>query len=99
MPHIAALLPFSGSTPLSRHCSHQGAEDAKDRALSQTIRYLALLKESGGLTDWEAHERLGIERTSITARRRPLVVAGIVVPSDETRPGPTGTKNTVWRLA
>lgn len=99
MPHTDVGLPFSGSTPLSRHCSHQGAEDAKERALSQTIRYQALLREHGGLTDAEAAKLLDVERTSINARRAPLVKAGLVV-ADGTRPGPTGKiLNVVWRLA
>lgn len=100
MPHTDAGLPFEGITPLSRFTSHQGAEDAMDRALPQTVRYLALLKlHRGGLTDAEAAKLLRLERTSVNARRAPLVKAGIVV-ADGTRPGPTGrVKNTVWRLA
>lgn len=100
MPHTAALLPFNGITPLSRFTSHQGAQDAQERALPQTVRYLALLKlHPGGLTDAEAAKQLRLERSSINARRAVLVKAGIVV-ADGTRPGPTGkVKNTVWRLA
>lgn len=99
MPHTDAGLPFSGTTPLSRHTSFQGAEDAQARALPQTVRYLAALRQHGGLTDAEAAKVLQLERSSINARRAPLVKAGIVVP-DGTRPGPTGkVKNVVWRLA
>jgi hypothetical protein len=98
MPHTDAGLPFQGCTPLSRFTSHAGAQDAKDRALPQTVRYLALLKESGGLTDAEAATRLGIERSSVNARRVPLVKAGLVV-ADGVRPGPTGkVLNVVWKL-
>jgi predicted ArsR family transcriptional regulator len=98
MAHTDAGLPFNGSTTLSRFTSHQGAEDAKDRALSQTIRYLALLKQHDGLTDAEAARLLGIERTSVNARRAPLVKAGLVY-AEGMRQGPTGIRNAVWKLA
>ena len=98
MPYVDSALPFQGSTPLSRHTSRAGAEDARGRALPQTIRYLAILREHGGLTDFEAARLLNVERTSVNARRVPLVKAGIVV-AEGTRPGPTGkVRNTVWRL-
>ena len=98
MPYTASLLPFSGSTIQSRHASHAGAEEAKDRALSQTVRYLELLKEHGGLTDAEAARLMGVERSSVNARRAPLCKAGLVI-AEGYRKGPTGNKNTVWRLA
>lgn len=94
-----AGLPFNGSSPLSRHTSRAGAEDAKARSASQIVRYLSALKEHGGLTDLEASKLLNIDRTSVNARRATLVKAGLVVASGETRPGPTGVKNCVWRLA
>lgn len=98
MPYTDSDLPFSGSSPLSRFTSHQGAEDAKDRALPQTIRYLTLLKSRPqGCTDAEAAALLNLERTSINARRGPLVKADLVY-ADGTRPGPTGKiQNTVWK--
>ena len=95
---MAAGLPFAGITPLSRHTSHAGAEDAAPRALPQTIRYMAALRQHGGLTDHEAAKVLGLERSSINARRSDLVKAGIVV-AEGTRPGPTGTRNVVWKIA
>lgn len=100
MPYIEAALPFSGSVPQSRHASRAGAEDAAPRALNQTVRYLASLKaHPQGLTDAEAAELLNLERTSINARRVPLVKAGLVY-ADGFRPGPTGkVKNTIWKAA
>jgi hypothetical protein len=97
MPYIDHALPFSGSTPQAAHASRAGAEDAAPRALNQTVRYLALLKSRPhGCTDWEAAELLGVERTTINARRRPLVKAGLVY-ADGFRDGPTGVKNVVWK--
>lgn len=95
---IEGALPFQGSTPQSAHTSRAGAEDAAPRALSQTVKYLAILKAYGGTTDREAADLMGIERTSVNARRRPLVTAGIVVPKGF-RQGPTGVKNVVWGIA
>lgn len=97
MPWIEASLPFGGSSPQAAHASRAGADAAAPRALSQTVRYLSALKvRPQGLTDWEAKELLDVERTTINARRRPLVKAGLVY-SDGFRLGPTGTKNTVWK--
>ena len=96
---IPQPLPFSGITPPSRHASYLGAQDASGRSQPQAERYLKLLRERGPQTDWEAAKALGLERTSITARRAPLVRAGLVVP-DGFRPGPTGKiRNCVWALA
>jgi hypothetical protein len=94
-------IPYDGITPQSAHASRQGAEDASARALGQTVRYLGLLKAKGafGLTDAEAAKLLKIERSSVNARRVPLVKAGVVI-ADGFRMGPTGKiRNTVWRLA
>lgn len=97
MPYIEGALPFSGITSQSRHASHAGAENAAPRALSQTVRYLQTLKaRPHGLTDAEAADLLGLQRSSINARRVPLVKAGLVVP-DGFREGTSGVKNTVWK--
>ena len=97
MSYTAQGLPFAGSTSISRHCSYAGAVDAQDRALPQTLRLLTLLKSRPqGCTDMEAAELLGLERSSINARRRPLVQAGLVY-ADGTRPGVTGVRNAVWK--
>lgn len=88
--------------PLARHCSALGAQDAQPHACAQAQRYLRLLAKRGdhGLTDYEAANLMGIERTSITARRRPLcTLAEPWVISGTTRPGPTGIRNTVWILS
>lgn len=96
------VLPFGGSSPQSAHASRAGAQDAAPRAVSQTIRYLTALKaRPQGLTDAEAATLLKIERTSINARRAPLVKAGLVY-SDGFRTRRTNgrnLKNTVWKAS
>lgn len=93
-------LPFSGSCPQSKHASHAGAEQAQPRGVSQTIRYMQALKDRPmhGMTDREASNVLGLERSTINARRVPLVKAGLVK-SEGFRPGASGIKNCVWVLA
>lgn len=98
MPYVNDALPFQGSIPQSQHTSRAGAVDASARALPQTIRYLQVLKDHGGLTDLEAAKLLGLERSSINARRVPLMKAGIVV-ADGFRKGPTGVRNVIWTIA
>lgn len=79
------------------HTSRQGAEDAKDRALPQTIRYIEALQDAvNGLTDHEAAKLLGIPNTSVCARRAPLRKAGLIY-AEGTRPGPNGVQNAIWR--
>jgi hypothetical protein len=97
MPYTDAHLPFSGSTVQSRHASHAGATHAKHRAEPQTIRYLRVLKDHpDGLTDREAAHLLGLERSTINARRVPLVKADLVY-ADGFRSGDSGVRNTVWK--
>lgn len=92
------LLPFSGATPQSRHASYLGARDAQGRAPRQSERYLALLQEHpDGLTDWEAAARLGVERTTINARRMELVKMGKVYSDGFRKNETSGIRNTVWK--
>lgn len=100
--YIEQSLPFSGAAPLARHCSALGAQDAAKRSGKQLRTYLLLLERRGdeGLTDLEAARLMAIERTSVTARRRPLCVdPDPWIVEGETRPGPTGVRNVCWRLS
>lgn len=98
--YIEGALPFGGSTPQAAHASRAGAEDAAPRALSQTVRYLSALKaRPHGLTDAEAATVLGVERSTINARRVPLVKAGLVIADGfrTRRTNGRALKNTVWK--
>lgn len=99
---IDQSLPLSGETPIARHCSALGAINAQPRASAQTKRYLRLLAARGdeGLTDWEAADLMGLERSTINARRVPRCKGDDpwIVP-EGSRPGPTGIRNTVWKLS
>jgi hypothetical protein len=100
MPYTTPSLPFSGITSQSKHASYLGAKSAASRVHSQNARYLQLLREHpDGLTDAEAAKLMGIDRTSINARRALLVTQGSVY-SDGFRKNPqSGIKNTIWKIA
>lgn len=100
--------PWQGTTPQSAHASLEGARTvmAKDgAAISQAIKYWHWLLAQGihGSTDWESQEALGIQRSSINARRAQLAAQSVArtgvacIQPAGFRPGPTGIKNVVWR--
>lgn len=49
-----------------------------------------------GATDWEIESALGLTHQSASARRRELVVKGLVADAGLTRMGGHGRKVTVW---
>lgn len=82
----------------ARHTSRLGAESAANRAETQTARYLSLLQDyPEGLSDMQAARLMGVERTTINARRSPLHKAGVVVPNGFVT-GDSGVKNVRWSL-
>jgi hypothetical protein len=91
-------LQFSGATVLSRHCSAQGAIAAAERCGRQALTLLALYRARGPLTDAQAAEAMGIERTSINARRNALRKLGLVQAVDAVKNTQTGISNTRWGL-
>ena len=98
MPWLQPSIPWQGSTALSAHASREGARQAEKRAASQTVRLLELYAQYGPLTDADAARHLGVERTSINARRVPLVTRGIVVAVDTVPSTRGGGRNTRWGL-
>jgi len=98
MPSIASetfSLPFSGSVTLSRHCSHQGAVGASERVGRQCLALLTAYRERGPLTDAAAAQMLGVERTTICARRNELKRRGLVQAVDTVK-GDYGVNNVRW---
>ena len=77
----ALSLPFSGSTPISRHRSAQAAQAASSTRVTKSMTYLQLLSEAGenGLSDHEAAKATGWPLSSINSIRNgcgPMVVPG-----------------------
>lgn len=101
MPHVDACplaLPFQGSEPLARHCSHQGAVQAAERAGRQAVAILALYAAQGPLTDAEVAEALGIQRSSVNARRAALMKLRLVRSWGTKQNPATGITNTTYGL-
>jgi len=92
-------LPFQGSTPMSLHCSAEGAKSAAERCGRQALALLALYRARGPLTDADAADAMGIERTSINARRNALVRLGLVEAYDTIKNARSGISNVRWQLA
>lgn len=99
MPWTESDLPFADSaSPLAGQCSYQGAQAASGRAETQTLRLLELYAKRGPTNDWDAAKVLGIERSTVNARRVPLCRRGIVVAVDKVLNAETGVTNTRWGL-
>ena len=92
------LLPFSGTTPISRHCSWTGAVKAAPRAGSQCWRLMGMYRDLGPRTDHEAADALDLPLATICARRGWLV-KNRWVQAVGTKPGPFGTANTTWGMS
>lgn len=91
-------LPFQGVEDISRHCSHAGAVAASERVGRQCVELLAAYARHGALTDAEAATHLGVERTTINARRAELIRRGLVVATGTKKNAATGIRNTTWGL-
>lgn len=91
--------PHQGSNRLSRHTSWCGAQSANERVGKQALAMLALYRTVGPLTDAEMATALGIERSSVNARRALLVRLGLVEAAGIKKNAQTGIGNTVWQLA
>lgn len=92
-------LPFADSpSPIAGQCSYQGAQAAVGRAETQTLRLLELYAKRGPTTDADAALALGIERSTINARRGALCRRGIVTAKGAVI-GRCGVRNTTWGLA
>jgi CRP-like cAMP-binding protein len=85
--------------PLSRHCSRLGAERAKPRVAAQCQRLLDHYAQyPAGLTDQEMATLLGVERSTVNARRSELVKAGLVSCCGSRVNDRTQVRNTAWTL-
>ena len=100
MPWTEADLPFASSpSPLAGQASFAGATAAAGRSETQTMRLLELYAKRGPTNDWDAAKVLGIERSTVNARRVPLCRRGIVVAVDKVKNNETGITNVRWGLA
>lgn len=91
-------LPFSGSTPISRHRSAQAAQAASSTRVTKTLRYLDLLAEAGenGLSDHETVALTGWPLSSVCSIRNGAAKAGLVVAGHRVGVSPYSQKVTCW---
>jgi hypothetical protein len=94
----ALSLPFSGTSPISRHRSSQAAQHAAQKRGRRTREYLALLKEIGarGVSDHDAARMLGLPLSSINSIRNGC--GDLVVATDRKCMSPFGRPVTAWRI-
>lgn len=97
MPYTSSSLPFSGSTPISRHHSALAAEHASVHRGKHTRAYLALLTQVGesGVTDHQAAQMLGLPLSSICSIRNGC--SDHVRPCAESALSPFGRRVTKWK--
>lgn len=90
-------LPFSGSTPISRHRSAQAAQKAAEKRGRKTLEYLELLARVGvdGICDHDAARMLGVPLSSINSIRNGC--GELVIPAEGEGLSPYGRKVTRWR--
>jgi hypothetical protein len=90
--------PFSGSTPLSRHCSYTGAQAAGETWTARQVDYIALLTEGGSFTDKQAAAELGWDVSSVCSIRNSVRTL-LETDGYEVVQGPRrSTKRTKWKL-
>lgn len=92
-------LPVAGVTPEARHAGATGAQRAARSRADLSLKYVALLKAVGPLSDHEASRALGVQLSSICSTRNG--VAGHsepkrVVPSGDYEVTSFGTRRVRW---
>ena len=96
-------LPVAPSRSVrARHASALGAQVAARHRGALTLRYVALLKQLGRVSDHEAAGMLGVGLSSINSTRAKLGDRVVEAPAhDELHQWPSGhvTRRTRWTLA
>jgi hypothetical protein len=80
-----------------KETSRLAAEAASRRSPSQRSQVWQALLQLKEATDYEIAQHLGILRSSAAKRRQELCDAGLVEPTEQTRPTDTGSSAVVWR--
>jgi DNA-binding MarR family transcriptional regulator len=78
--------------------SHAAADSVNVSRLEGIV--LATIKQSPcGLIIDEIVDRTSLDKVTVSPRLRPLCKKGLVIESDETRPGKSGRRQTIWLAA
>jgi Fic family protein len=98
-PDLDFTAPIAPSrSPIAKHCSALGAKSAEERIGRQCLQLLTAYQQRGPLTDSEASKVLGVERSTINARRSELVRRGLVEAVGSAKNPETGVRNTRWGI-
>jgi len=88
---------YQGASPTSKAAAKSLDETPALNRLEQLV--LDTLASRGPSTDEEIEDATTMRHQTASARRRALVLKGLVLDSGETRETSSGRKATVWRLA
>lgn len=91
------VLPFQGSTSVSRHCSYQGAKAAMPRAGSQAWKVYFAIKDRP-MTMHELAAAVDLPLATICARVGWLRQRELVRAIDTRKNPTTHVSNTVWGI-
>lgn len=92
--------PYGGELPRvhGSKTSEAAAENAAGGAGSDRRRIYEFLQRVGGATDDEIEEMFGLRHQTASARRRELVIRGLVRDSGYKKPTRSGSDATVWEV-
>ena len=95
-------IPYNGQVPrvAGSDTSRQAAESIEGSVDTMRARVLAFIRSSGldGATDDEMEAEMGMRHQTVSARRRELVLKGLVRDSGSRRETRSGRKATVWEI-
>ena len=92
--------PYAGKLPHARDSktSEAAAARATPTAKSNRRMIFEFLQRVGGATDDEIEEMFDLLHQTASARRRELVLQGMVCDSGHKRPTRSGSEATVWEV-
>lgn len=90
------LTPRPEPAPVA--CRRQGHQRGAQTASRLHREMVAAYAADGPQTDAELAQRLGVERSTVNARRAELVKAGRVVAVGTRKNATTGVNNTTWSV-
>lgn len=91
-------LPYGGNAPnvAGSDTSKAAGESVDRRSMQEKVNWVLFCQQGIGATDDEIERLLDMRHQTVSARRRELVLAGLVVDSGRTRATRSGRQATVW---
>ncbi|HUT56646.1 MAG TPA: hypothetical protein VNA25_02100 [Phycisphaerae bacterium] len=100
LPDLFVQNPYAGKLPAVKgsETSEAAAEDAAGGAKSIRRMIYEFLTRVGGATDDEIEEMFTLRHQTASARRRELVLRGLVRDSGHQKPTRSGSNATIWEV-